>query len=545
MKLVPAVCTQCNARIEVDPSQQAAVCAHCGTAFVVEQAITHYHVIQTNTYNIETNVHAKRGVVESVLGYVQQKKDAERRKIEEAQRQEEERKERKRQRRRAMFRHIFRHWQIYLTILVVLVAVGSIKSYIAEESAKPKDVTRKIAVVGMDKASAPLAVTGVRVVREKRLSNIAYTFVAELTKTSEAPECFYTFNVTLADKNGKYIATEHLSTMPRTFGGTGLKLLSRGDTLHIEEEFYMWRDETPAALIFSEVVEHTKEEFIALTLEDIRSNIDEKRYDYAKRGAELLLKLIPNHEEAQLLLASIAAIQEQQSAEERAAAEAEAARIAMPEASSDFYSENYQDVITQLQLAGFTNIETTAMEDLIFGFLISDGGVETVSVNGRADYQSGDKFEAGALILITYHTFASTESAATSGTSSAATAVETTASASTAPEVRRESIYDLAYMLRGREYSLYMLFDTDEGVILSYSSAEHYIEEYTYKGDLSSGADIDMGPDYEGAKSTARYKGGNDSRLTVVYEGDATEWEKIDVTEAEAVLEKIEMQRGS
>jgi len=177
MKLVPAVCTQCNARIEVDPSQQAAVCAHCGTAFVVKQAITHYHVIQTNTYNIETNVHAKRGVVESVLGYVQQKKDAERRKIEEAQRQEEERKERKRQRRRAMFRHIFRHWQIYLTILVVLVAVGSIKSYIAEESAKPKDVTRKIAVVGMDKASAPLAVTGVRVVREKRLSNIAYTKV--------------------------------------------------------------------------------------------------------------------------------------------------------------------------------------------------------------------------------------------------------------------------------------------------------------------------------------------------------------------------------
>ena len=31
IKLVPAVCTQCGAALEVDPSQEAAVCKFCNT----------------------------------------------------------------------------------------------------------------------------------------------------------------------------------------------------------------------------------------------------------------------------------------------------------------------------------------------------------------------------------------------------------------------------------------------------------------------------------------------------------------------------------
>ena len=39
VKMVPAICTQCGGKIEVDNSKDAAICPYCGTAFVVEKAI--------------------------------------------------------------------------------------------------------------------------------------------------------------------------------------------------------------------------------------------------------------------------------------------------------------------------------------------------------------------------------------------------------------------------------------------------------------------------------------------------------------------------
>lgn len=48
MKLVPAICTQCGAKIEVDPSNDAAICQYCGTAFIVEKAINYFNTINVN-----------------------------------------------------------------------------------------------------------------------------------------------------------------------------------------------------------------------------------------------------------------------------------------------------------------------------------------------------------------------------------------------------------------------------------------------------------------------------------------------------------------
>ena len=42
MALVPAICTQCGAQIEVDDTHEAGVCNHCGTAFITEKAINNY-----------------------------------------------------------------------------------------------------------------------------------------------------------------------------------------------------------------------------------------------------------------------------------------------------------------------------------------------------------------------------------------------------------------------------------------------------------------------------------------------------------------------
>ena len=55
MPLVPAICTQCGSKLEIDSSQEVAVCPYCHTPFVTEKAINNYNT--TNVTNIG-NLHA-------------------------------------------------------------------------------------------------------------------------------------------------------------------------------------------------------------------------------------------------------------------------------------------------------------------------------------------------------------------------------------------------------------------------------------------------------------------------------------------------------
>lgn len=50
MALVPAICTQCGGKIEVDDTKEAGICQACGTPFITEKVINNY-----NTYNINNN----------------------------------------------------------------------------------------------------------------------------------------------------------------------------------------------------------------------------------------------------------------------------------------------------------------------------------------------------------------------------------------------------------------------------------------------------------------------------------------------------------
>lgn len=51
MPLVPAICTQCGAQIEVDNTHEAGICKHCGTAFITEKAINNYNTTVNNNFN--------------------------------------------------------------------------------------------------------------------------------------------------------------------------------------------------------------------------------------------------------------------------------------------------------------------------------------------------------------------------------------------------------------------------------------------------------------------------------------------------------------
>lgn len=83
--------------------------------------------------------------------------------------------------------------------------------------------------------------------------------------------------------------------------------------------------------------------------------------------------------------------------------------LTAPKSSSDLEGEDYKDVVTLLQVAGFTNIEVETIDDLITGWLTKDGEVEKVSINGDTDFFASSKFPYDSKIVITYHTFPSTE----------------------------------------------------------------------------------------------------------------------------------------
>jgi len=85
-------------------------------------------------------------------------------------------------------------------------------------------------------------------------------------------------------------------------------------------------------------------------------------------------------------------------------------RIRMPSSSSDYKGANYQDVLAELQGAGFTNVESEVIDDLIIGWLIKDGEVEEVEVNGYTTFSTDSKYSKDVKIVVSYHTFPEEES---------------------------------------------------------------------------------------------------------------------------------------
>ena len=51
-KLVDAKCTNCGAKLEVDPNMKKASCSFCGAEFIVDQAINNYNVQMNGSMNI-------------------------------------------------------------------------------------------------------------------------------------------------------------------------------------------------------------------------------------------------------------------------------------------------------------------------------------------------------------------------------------------------------------------------------------------------------------------------------------------------------------
>ena len=80
-------------------------------------------------------------------------------------------------------------------------------------------------------------------------------------------------------------------------------------------------------------------------------------------------------------------------------------KISVPESSDSFEDDNYKDVVDRLKSAGFTNVKTEGLGDLITGFLHKEGEVKEVSVGGDVDYSTSDRFSPSVKIVVRYHSY--------------------------------------------------------------------------------------------------------------------------------------------
>lgn len=99
-------------------------------------------------------------------------------------------------------------------------------------------------------------------------------------------------------------------------------------------------------------------------------------------------------------------------------------KINLPSSSNDLKGENYQDVVAEFENAGFTNIQTKVIDDLVLGLFTSDGEIEEVSVDGYTIFSTDSRYPADIEIVISYHTFSIDEAVESSETSQPESTVE-------------------------------------------------------------------------------------------------------------------------
>lgn len=80
-------------------------------------------------------------------------------------------------------------------------------------------------------------------------------------------------------------------------------------------------------------------------------------------------------------------------------------QVRIPNSSYQFKGETFEDVIDLFEENGFKNIKKDKIEDLVAGWLTSDGEVEEVLVGGNTNYSSNQWVDADTEVIIRYHTF--------------------------------------------------------------------------------------------------------------------------------------------
>jgi tetratricopeptide (TPR) repeat protein len=190
---------------------------------------------------------------------------------------------------------------LFLLFMRGLLGIGTVVS---------PDKTLDLDVIGVSEVSAPLSVSGIRVVEHKTTRRMPlfdsrvscnYTIIATLRKNSDIPEQgIFEFSVALVDANGIYIDTIELPP-------ESSNLFSKGDTSRLEIEFSIKNvNSSPKSIEFFGIREWSLKEWDDKLFRDAMDSAEAyltgNQFDLARASVAEALKIYPDNIEAQVFL---------------------------------------------------------------------------------------------------------------------------------------------------------------------------------------------------------------------------------------------------
>ena len=109
-----------------------------------------------------------------------------------------------------------------------------------------------------------------------------------------------------------------------------------------------------------------------------------------------------------------------------------------PLSHSETISANYEDIAARFEKAGFTNVNTQALGDMVTGLLMDEGDVDEVSIDGETTFDKGDWYAQDAKIAIRYHSYPSKEEDSSGSKSSSSAKTDDETSSSEAEQTKEE-----------------------------------------------------------------------------------------------------------
>lgn len=94
-----------------------------------------------------------------------------------------------------------------------------------------------------------------------------------------------------------------------------------------------------------------------------------------------------------------------ESKDDRDYIEEEVITVIAPGSSSGYSGNNYEEVVSAFQDAGFTNVTAMGEEDLVLGIFNSEGAVDYVMVDGSYSYSTTTDYDPAVEVIIKYHSF--------------------------------------------------------------------------------------------------------------------------------------------
>ncbi len=79
--------------------------------------------------------------------------------------------------------------------------------------------------------------------------------------------------------------------------------------------------------------------------------------------------------------------------------------VNMPADSEELVGRDCQEVVDLLTEAGFTNVTTEPIEDLMVGLFHNDGEVKQITVNGSTEFTTESVYPHDEPIVVTYHSY--------------------------------------------------------------------------------------------------------------------------------------------